>query len=239
MSLLLLLIALAPLVPLLLGKSWPVLPWRRYPAMVARHWLRFGVPAVLLLGVTGQWGAFWALPDAFAPVTRLIGVEGFERADRAYIAASAAIGIAVGIAGGVLLSAWRAWRGRPEGATFGDASAVRPREGELGWAAVLAVSAGVTEEAYFRLLLPLLTAQATGSAVAGFVGATLLFGAAHRYQGWRGVVATTLAGTALTVAYLATATLVAAMAFHAIGDLGHLVLRPAVRGWVKRRRNRG
>ena len=125
-----------------------------------------------------------------------------------------------------------------EGTLFGDARSILPqRRGELGWAAVVAVTAGVTEEAYFRLLLPLLGSWATGSAVAGFAGATLLFGAAHRYQGWRGVAATTVAGAALSAGYLATGSLIAVMAFHAAGDLGHLVIRPAVRGWIERRKS--
>ena len=208
-----------------------------YPALVRASWLRFGVPSVVLLGVAGRWPALWRLPPEFADARALIGVDGIDAAGRLSLLGAGAIGVSVGVFAGVLVTAWRAWRGRPEGTLFGDARAVLPRPGELGWAAVVAVTAGVTEEAYFRLLLPLLTALATGSALAGFVGATLLFGAAHRYQGWRGVAATTVAGAALSAGYLATGSLVAVMAFHAVGDLGHLVVRPAVRGWIERRRS--
>lgn len=231
---LLLLAALAPLWPGLFGRRLPP-PGPRYPGMVRRHWLRFGLPAVLLLVLSEQLGALWHMPAAFTPAAAAIGVEGIDAGDRRYLIESGAIGVGIGVVLGILLTAWRAWRGRPEGTLFGDASGIRPRQGELGWAAMVAVTAGVTEEAYFRLLLPLLATQAFGSASAAFAGAALLFGWAHRYQGWRGVAATTVAGAALAAGYLATESLVAMMAFHAAGDLGHLVLRPAVRGWIERK----
>ena len=234
---LLLLLALVPLWPILRGGKTPSAPGPRYPRMVRTHWLRFGVAPVVLLGVTGQWAAFWRLPPAFAPAAGLIGVDRLTVHDRWYLLGSTAVGVGVGVLLGTLLTAWRAWRGRPEGALFGDARHLLPRgRDEYGWAAAVAGSAGVTEEAYFRLLLPLLATQAFGSAVVAFAGATLLFGAAHRYQGWRGVAATTVAGAALTAGYLATGSLVAMMAAHAVGDLGHFVLRPAVRAWIERRR---
>ena len=235
----LLLIGLIPLWP----ASWP--PRRswtrpapagpRYPRMVRAHWLRFGLPPIILLGLTGQLGAFWCVPAAFAPAVTLLGLDGLGQTDRAYLIRAAATGVGIGVGLGTLLTAWRAWRGRPEGKLFGDASSIRPAHGELGWAAAVSLTAGVTEEAYFRLLVPLLATQAFGNAVAAFAGATLLFGWAHRYQGWRGVAATTVAGAALVAGYLATGSLWAMMAFHAAGDLGHLVVRPAVRGWIERR----
>ena len=205
--------------------------------MVRRHWLRFGLPSVLLLAVTGQLAAFWRMPAAFAPAAALFGVDDLGPLDRWRLLGAAAIGVVLGVLVSTTLTAWRAWRGRPEGTLFGDARAVLPERGDaLGWAAVLAVTAGVTEEAYFRLLLPLLATQAFGSAPAAFGGATLLFGAAHRYQGWRGVAATTVAGAAMVAGYLATGSLVAMMAVHAGGDLGHLLVRPAVRRWIERQR---
>lgn len=211
---------------------------RGYPAMVRSSWLRFGLPAIALLGVAGRWPSFVQIPAEFAPATVLVGFDGLTAADRQTVLLAAACGVLIGLAAGMLLTAWRAWRGRPEGTMFGDARAVLPRgPQDYGWAALVCLTAGLTEEAYFRLLVPLLATLASGSAVAGFVGATLLFGAAHRYQGWRGVVATTVAGTALSVGYLATGSLIAMMALHAAGDLGHLVLRPALRLAIERRRS--
>ena len=233
---LLLVVALSPL-GLMVFRPWRRAPaGRRYPTLVGASWLRFGVTTVLLLGVAERWPAFGHMPAEFAEAQARLGLAGLRAEDRWVLVGAGAIGVAVGIAAGTLLTAWRAWVGRPEGTLFGDAGSVRPARGELGWGAAVAVTAGVTEEAYFRLLLPLLATLVTGSAVAGFAGATLMFGLAHRYQGWRGVVATAVAGAGLAGFYLATENLVAAMAIHAAGDLGHLVIRPAVRGWIEERR---
>lgn len=234
---LLLAVALLPLGQLLFARRRRI-EGRRYPRMVRTSWLRFGVPPLVLLGSIARWPDFLHLPSEFAAARMLLGIGDVSAVEQRILIGAAAIGVAIGVGGGMLLTAWRAWRGRPEGTLFGDAAAVRPGPGELGWAAALAVTAGITEEAYFRLLLPLLATLAMGSAPIAFVGAALLFGAAHRYQGWRGMLATTLAGAALSVFYLASGSLIAAMAVHATGDLGHLVLRPAVRGWIERRRSK-
>lgn len=236
---LLLLFALAPLWTVLRGRTGEPPPGSRYPRMVRAHWLRFGLPSVVLLAVSGQLAALWRMPAAFVPAAALLGLEHWSGRERWYLIGSGSIGVGVGVLLGTLLTVWRAWRGRPEGALLGDARHLLPRgREELGWAAALAVTAGVTEEAYFRLLLPLLATQALGYPLAAYAGATLLFGAAHRYQGWRGVMGTTVAGGAMAAGYLATGALWAMMLFHAAGDLGHLVLRPAVRWWIEHRRGR-
>ena len=203
--------------------------------LAARSWLRFGPVTALVLLLLGRVETLWRLPAEFASATTVLGVDRFGPGDRRALALSCAGGVAIGTALLLGITAWRAWRGRPEGTTFGDARALVPQDPrDYGWAAFTALGAGVTEEAYFRLLLPLLAAMVTGSAIAGFAGATLLFGAAHRYQGWRGVLATGVAGAALAIGYLATGSLLVMMAVHAAGDLGHLVLRPALRRWVER-----
>ncbi len=46
----------------------------------------------------------------------------------------------------------------------------------MKYAAALSVMAGVTEEAFFRLYLPLLVAMVTGQAGIGFVASLILFG---------------------------------------------------------------
>jgi membrane protease YdiL (CAAX protease family) len=54
----------------------------------------------------------------------------------------------------------------------------------------------------------------------------VIFGLAHVYQGIGGVLVTTLMGALLGVVYLATGSLLAAMAVHALMDL-RLLLVPA------------
>jgi uncharacterized protein len=84
----------------------------------------------------------------------------------------------------------------------------------------------VSEELFFRLFLPLAVAAATGSDLVGFTVATLLFGFAHRYQGWSGMLATGAAGALLAAIYLASGAIWVAAALHAILNLNGLVLRP-------------
>jgi membrane protease YdiL (CAAX protease family) len=85
------------------------------------------------------------------------------------------------------------------------------------------------------LLVPLLVTLVSGSPVVGFAAATLLFGAAHRYQGWAGIVATTLVGALLAYAYVATASLWVAIALHLFIDVNALVLRPLLTGRISLR----
>ncbi len=54
--------------------------------------------------------------------------------------------------------------------------------------ALLGASAGVVEEVFFRLYLPLLLVMAGMSAMAAFAAAVLPFALLHRYQGWIGVI---------------------------------------------------
>ncbi|WP_193753138.1 CPBP family intramembrane glutamic endopeptidase, partial [Sphingomonas endophytica] len=126
--------------------------------------------------------------------------------------------LALGALAGAIIAAVLERRGRR--VALGDLRAVTPvRRAELGWGVLLAVEAGVTEEVFFRLLLPLLIAQLSGSAVAGFVVATVLFGYAHRYQGVPGIAGTLLAGVLLTLIYLLSGHLWVAMLVHAAIDL--------------------
>nr|WP_246360376.1 CPBP family intramembrane glutamic endopeptidase [Sphingomonas abaci] len=100
---------------------------------------------------------------------------------------------------------------------------------ELPWGLAVAIVAGTTEEPFFRLLLPLLITLATGNAWAGFGLATLIFGAMHRYQGWRGMVATTLLGAVMAWVYLESGALWLVVLLHMLVDLNGLVIWPALR----------
>lgn len=137
--------------------------------------------------------------------------------------------LAGGVVAGIAVTLLLEWRGRR--VAFGDIGALAPaRRGEIGWGVIVAIEAGVTEELFFRLLLPLLIARVSGSALAGFVVATLLFGYAHRYQGRVGVGMTTAAGVLLALIYLLSGSIWVAMAVHVALDLNGLVLRPLVSG---------
>lgn len=140
------------------------------------------------------------------------------------------IGLALGTIANAAITHWR-WRRGKRAFAIGSFPDVAPvARGDLLPAIWLAISAGVSEELFFRLLLPLLIASVFGSAWAGTIVATLMFGAVHRYQGWRGVVATTLVGAGLSVIYGLTSALWVAIAFHIAIDLNALVVRPLARG---------
>ena len=64
--------------------------------------------------------------------------------------------------------------------------------------------------------------------------ATLLFGAVHRYQGVRGMIATTIVGGGLAVIYGLTGALWMAIALHVVIDLNALVVRPLARSAWRR-----
>ncbi len=223
-------VALASLALLLHGARfgyWPRPP-AAAPGAVRHRWfarlalralVHFGSVAVLLLAVLGRLDAVTRFPPELLPARALavawIGQPGWPP-------------LAAGALGGVVIAALLERRGRR--VKIGDLRAVMPtRHAELGWGVLLALVAGVTEELFFRLLLPLLIASVSGSALLGFAGATAAFGYAHRYQGWRGVVATVIAGVVLALVYLVSGRLWAAMLVHAAIDLNGLVLQPILR----------
>jgi membrane protease YdiL (CAAX protease family) len=62
-----------------------------------------------------------------------------------------------------------------------------------------------------------------------FVFSTLLFGIAHVYQGWVGIIQTAITGIILGLLFLATGSLLLVIVVHALVDLQVvLMLRP---GW--------
>ncbi|VXC63706.1 CPBP family intramembrane glutamic endopeptidase [Sphingomonas sp. 8AM] len=228
-------LALASLALLLHGAR--VGYWPRPPAVVpgaVRHrWfarlalrplVHFGAVSVLLLVALGRIDSVQHFPSELRSA-RMLAV--------AWIGQPGWAPLAIGAAAGVVIAAVLERRGRS--VTLGDVRAVTPmRRAELGWGVLLAIVAGVAEEMFFRLLLPLLIAIVTGSALLGFVGATAAFGYAHRYQGARGVMGTVIAGVLLTVVYLVSGRLWAAMLVHAAIDLNGLVLRPVLAGKLAR-----
>lgn len=205
-----------------------------YLAVTVRQIAGFALPALLALALAGEWRALWVLPASFQRLAREVGVAGWIVASDGWMLLVGAAGGST-IGGAIAFIRWRR-KGR-RGPMFGELGWLLPRErADLGWGVVLSLVAGVAEELYFRLTLPLLVALASGSALAGFVVSSLMFAAAHRYQGIAGVVATGLTGLVFVAFYLASGALWLAIAAHIIVDLNSLVIRPAVTGaWRPRR----
>lgn len=94
--------------------------------------------------------------------------------------------------------------------------------------AMLAVTAGITEEVIWRgVLLAMLVAVAPGlpTLVLGAAMA-VVFGWAHLYQGPGGVIGTTILGGLLTALYLASGSLLLPMLLHAAIDLLAMLRSP-------------
>lgn len=107
-----------------------------------------------------------------------------------------------------------------------------PRNGtERGYCIAISVNAGISEELFFRLVVPLLLVQVTGNAGLAFAAAVVLFGVGHAYQGLWGVIATSIVGAILYLIYLYTGNLWLAVAIHAGIDLWSLVAVPWLVRW--------
>jgi len=97
--------------------------------------------------------------------------------------------------------------------------ALMPRTAkERGLFVVLSLAAGVSEEAAFRGYALTTLATVIGSGWAA-IATSAIFGLLHSYQGWLGVARTGALGGVLAWGYLASGSLWAPMAAHAILDL--------------------
>lgn len=205
--------------------------FRRYRStarrqQMMRRWLieslvLFGGSAVLVLILT--WPVIAPLLSAAQAVPPIAWL-------RDALAGGLGIGLLIGAGLGLVLLTWLGVRSaRREGGVImlGDIAAFLPRNRpELGWGAALSVNAGIAEELLFRLALPALLVIVTGEPVSAFLLAALVFGALHAYQGWVGVVATTVVGVLFTLLYLVSGSIVLAMLVHALFDLRTLVVIP-------------
>lgn len=97
--------------------------------------------------------------------------------------------------------------------------------------AALAISAGITEELLYRgFFVFYLGTYAPGLARWAVIAAcALLFGIAHLYQGWTGVLFTGTLGAILTILYMETGSLLAPVVLHSLIDLRILFILPPQR----------
>lgn len=186
--------------------------------------------SLVTLWLAGRLGD--SFPAAFDPAHR------FFRPDHPSESADTALGMAIGAALGltaVIAVQWRRVRKMLKPAE-GPADALLPRNPrEAAIALVLSLNAGVSEELFFRLALPLILFQITGSLPAAFALAAIAFGLAHAYQGWKGIALTMLAGAFLTLVYLSSGSLLRVILLHAAIDVVAFIVRPAIARLIARR----
>lgn len=100
----------------------------------------------------------------------------------------------------------------------------------------VAVTAGISEELLYRGYLIWYLAPVRGVLVA-VVLSTLLFGLAHLYQGWRGVLGSTALGLIFGSLYAVSGSLWWVMGLHAVNDLQFCLVGLFLASW--NRENRG
>ncbi len=184
--------------------------------------LQFGCVGVVLVQQLAGLSAIWDLPAEFWPIHATLRVD--LRASLSGIGFGA-IGIGLAILVEKLRHPGNPWfpPPRPEP----NRSPLIPRTyGERWWGAAVSVNAGIVEEIFFRLALPLVLLTVIPSVWWALGLSALIFGLAHRYQGWVAVLATTVIGAFFGLFYLVTGHLWVAMVAHILWDMIFLVVRP-------------
>ena len=145
-----------------------------------------------------------------------------------------AIGIALGLTVPAII--WRNRLKKMRQPVIGDIEALLPRNRkEIAASVPLALNAGISEEIFYRVALPILALEATGSVVASILISIAAFGLAHWYQGWKGVLATSAVGAFLFWLYLSSGSILKPMVVHVLIDLMGLIIRPAVSHYLANR----
>jgi membrane protease YdiL (CAAX protease family) len=90
---------------------------------------------------------------------------------------------------------------------------------EMAAFAIVCLTAGVCEELLYRGWLINLLRAATGSLWAAAVASSILFGAAHAYQGVKGILRATFVGLQLAALYVLVGSLIPGQFLHAGVDL--------------------
>jgi len=205
-----------------------------YRRMLTAQIVQFTLPPIIGLLLLGRIGAVTELPPELWPASAMLRGDAPAVTIDPLLTPMFGFAVLAAIPLGSLLT-WRRWRnGKSAPAYLARLSALLPRDrDEVLLGAAISVAAGIGEELFFRLLLPMLLAAYIG-AIPAAVAAILLFGLAHAYQGWKGVAVTSLVGILFTAMYLMSGSLAIAMLFHATIDLMTLAIRPAIRGaWRK------
>jgi len=195
-----------------------------------RSFLAFLGSSLVVLLLLGRLDSLIHMPAEFRSLSeRLSGFlpgHGSQGVGSGFLVGFGAAMVGGAVAGAIIAGMLaRRKKGRPSLPT--DIEPLLPRnKDERLWTALLGANAGPGEEIFFRLMLPLLLVAVTGNPILAFALAAMIFGLLHLYQGWFGVVVTSLAGLFFTVVYLATGNIWIAALIHALMNLNTLWLRP-------------
>lgn len=187
----------------------------------------FGVGGIVMLLAVGRIDALWKLPAELAALIEPIKPPSSAETP----SLESMLGLAIGMALGLTISAilWRRRLKKMSQPVIGDIEALLPRNrSEVKWCIPLALNAGISEEIFYRIALPLLALEATGSIAASLVVSIAAFGIAHWYQGWKGVLATAGLGALMFWLYLSSGSILKPIAVHILIDMVGLVFRPLI-----------
>ena len=206
---------------------------RCYRRWVMKSFLLFSGATLLSLLVMQRLDAVVWMPGEFVSLAAHLRslMPAAQIPDRGFVIGFVSAAVLAGTLLGVVLA--KMLKARPATAehpgTLAQIEPLMPRNAaETVWTALLSLNAGLSEECFFRLLLPLLLAGLLHNALLAFALATLLFGLVHLYQGVVGILMTAILGAILACIYLWTGNLWVVIALHAGIDLLGLVVRPTL-----------
>jgi len=207
-----------------------------YRRWTIRSFFAYAVVTIVLLGLFDRLTALVEMPKEFAQLAEQLG--GILSQDNSFIDIELVrILVILFVVSSIVSPSIIAIlsRGKIETAMAGDVLPLLPtNRPEKIWGFVISFNAGISEELFFRLLLPLLFTYILGNTFAAFAVAAVLFGLIHCYQGWVGVIATTVLGALLTLVYLGTGNIWIAVVAHAALDINGLLLQPYLKSVVGR-----
>ena len=204
---------------------------RCYRDWTVKSFLLFTGSTVVVLALLRRFGALIALPNEFHSLSFQLRSQmpREQLPGRGFFVGFGVVVVGSMVIGSLLGAALTRKGHKAKIATVGDIEPLMPRNGaETGWTALLSLNAGLSEELFFRMLLPLLLVNLLGNALLGFSVAAILFGLVHFYQGAVGVIATMILGLVFTGLYLWTGNLWIVIGVHAFFDLIGLVVRPTL-----------
>jgi membrane protease YdiL (CAAX protease family) len=208
-----------------------------YRDMLLASMALLGLGSLGILAVLGRLDAIWTIPAEFAALhPRPANAPPVQQMSPAMLAGFAT-GAAISLGATVVI--WRMRLRKLRAPVVGDIEALLPRDArETLMAVPLSLNAGISEELFFRLALPLLVTAVTGSALIGLAVASVAFGLMHWYQGWRGVLLTGLVGAFFAWIYVISGSLVRPVVLHVLVDVMALVVRPTLARHLARRSTR-